>query len=163
MAMLCVLFWEDLLVIADLRYAVRILRKSPGFTVLVVLLLALGIGANTSMFSVVDAWLLEPLPFPAPDRLAIILKSEVTSPSEPKIFVGYRDWEEYARRSRSFAGIAAVFWRSGEVDDANNTPFGMIVTANLFDMLGVKPERGRTFVAGDVSGPPVAVIGHEMW
>jgi putative ABC transport system permease protein len=150
-------------VIGDFRYAVRILRKSPGFALLVVLLLALGIGANTAMFSILDAWLLEPLHFPAADRLAIILKSEAANPSEPKIFVNYRDWEEYQRQSRSFASVAAVFWRSGEADDANNAPFGMIVTANLFGTLGVKPARGRIFAADDINGPPVVVIAHDYW
>ena len=148
---------------ADLRYAARMLRMSPGFALLVVLLLALGIGANTAMFSILDAWILEPLPLPAANQLTIVLKSEATSPGEPKIFVGYRDWKEYARQSRSFRSIAGVFWRNLEARDGGDGVFGMIVTANLFDTLQVKPERGRTFRSEDVDGPPVAVIGHDLW
>ncbi len=132
---------------------------------MVVLLLALGIGLNTAMFGILDAWLLEPLHFPDPARLVIALKSEARNPSEPKVFIGYRDWEDWSRTSRSFTHLAAIFWRSFEPadSDAGEGVFGMIVTANLFDTLGVPAERGRTFRAEDVTGPPVAVIGHALW
>jgi putative ABC transport system permease protein len=140
------------------------LRRSPAFALVLVLLLALGIGVNTAMFSILDAWLLEPLHFPEPDRLAIMLKSEVATPTEPKIFVSYRDWEEWAKQNRSFTGLAAIFWRSFEAEpDAGDDVFGMIVTENLFDVLQATAERGRTFRAEDVGGPPVAVIGHQLW
>ena len=68
--------------LSDFKHAVRMLRRSPAFALVVVLLLALGIGVNTAMFSILNAWLLEPLHFPQPDRLAIILKSEVANPKE---------------------------------------------------------------------------------
>src|SRR5580658_2800161 len=145
--------------IADLKYAARLLRRSPAFTLLVVVMLALGIGANTAMFSIFDAWLLRPLHFPDAERLTIVLKSEVSSPREPKIFDGYRDWEAWASLSRSFVNLAGIFWRSFEGKDGDENVFGMIVTSNLFDTLGVKPERGRTFRFDDMDGPPVAVIG----
>jgi putative ABC transport system permease protein len=150
-------------VIADLKYAARILRGSPTFTFLVVALLALGIGANTAMFSILDAWLLQPLHFPEAERLTIILKSEVTKPGEPKVFDGYRDLEGWARQSRSFSNLGGIFWRSFQGINGDDGVFGMIVTANLFDTLGVKPERGRIFRPEDVDGPPVAVIGHDLW
>jgi putative ABC transport system permease protein len=149
--------------IADLKYAARMLRKSPAFTFLIVLMLALGIGANTAMFSIFDAWLLRPLHFPHPERLTIILKSEAANPREPKIFDGYRDWEAWTQQSRAFTNLAGVFWRSFESRNGDEGVFGMIVTANLFDTLGVQPERGRTFRAEDMDGPPVAVIGHDLW
>ena len=149
---------------SDLRQALRMLRRNPAFALVLVLLLALGIGVNTAMFSILDAWLLEPLHFPEPDRLAIMLKSEAAHPTEPKIFVSYRDWDEWAKQSHSFSGLAAVFWRSFEAEpDAGDDVFGMIVTANLFDVLQTSAERGRTFRAEDVAGPPVAVIGHQLW
>jgi hypothetical protein len=129
-----------------------------------VLLLALGIGANTAMFSILDAWLLEPLHFPQADRLAIMLKSEIQNPTEPKIFISYRDWEEWSKRSSSFGSLAAVFWRNFEAEpDAGDDVFGMIATANLFAVLQTGAERGRTFRPEDVYGPPVAVIGHQLW
>src|SRR5580693_4659309 len=96
--------------IADLRYAARVLRKSPAFTFVVVAMLGLGIGANTAMFSILDAWLLEPLHFPDPQRLTIILKSEVTNPRDPKLFDGYRDWEAWSRQSRSFSNLAGLLY-----------------------------------------------------
>jgi len=149
--------------ISDLKYACRILRRTPGFTFFLLLLLALGIGTNTAMFSIIDAWLLEPLHFPEPNRLAIVLKSEIKTPTEPKIFAGYRDWDEWRRQNRSFMNLAAVFWRSFEATEKSDGVFGMIVSENLFDTLGVQPERGRTFRPEDVSGPPVAVITHAFW
>jgi predicted permease len=149
--------------IGDLKYAARVLRKSPAFTLLVVLMLALGIGANTAMFSILDAWLLRPLHFPDAERLTIVLKSEVSSPRDPKIFDGYRDWEAWASQSRSFVNLAGIFWRSFEAKNGDENVFGMIVTSNLFDTLGVKPERGRTFRPEDMDGPSVAVIGNDLW
>ena len=149
--------------ITDLKYAARMLRKNPAFTLLVVMMLALGIGANSAMFSIFDAWLLQPLHFPNPERLTVILKSEATNPREPKIFDGYRDWETWTRQSHSFTNLAGVFWRSFEARNGDDGVFGMIVTPNLFDTLGVQPERGRTFRPEDIDGSPVAVIGHDLW
>jgi putative ABC transport system permease protein len=158
---------------SDLAYALRLARKTPAFTVTVILLLALGTGASTAMFSILDAWLLEPLHFPDPNRLMIILKAEVATPNQPKLFDGYRDWEEWMRANRTFSNIAAVMWRNFEApagaghgssdDTSSGDIYGMIATYNLFDTLGVRPERGRTFRAEDRNGPPVAVIGHELW
>ena len=148
----------------DLKHAFRLLRRAPGFACLAVLLLALGLGLTTAMFSIVDAWLFEPLPFRDPGRLAIAFKAEAQRPTEPKIFVSYRDWEVWARASRSFESLAAVFWRSWEAPDPGTRGiFGMIVSATLFGTLGVAPERGRTFRASDAGGPPVAVISHALW
>ncbi|HEY1343332.1 MAG TPA: ABC transporter permease, partial [Bryobacteraceae bacterium] len=139
------------------------LRRDPWFTSVAALLLSLGIGASAAMFSILDAWLLRPLHFPHPDRLTVILKAEAKTPTEPKVFDGYRDWERWASTSRTFTNIAGVFWRSFDAPDESGDVFGMMVTPNLFDVLGVAPERGRTFRAEDIDGPPVAVIGHELW
>jgi len=149
--------------LADLKYAFRSIRLNPGFALLVVLLLALGIGANTAMFSIVDAWLLQPLPFPAADCLAIVLKSEAKTPTEPKVFPSFRDIEEWARRNHSFTSLSGFFWRNFEVENGGEGVFGMIVTANLLDTLGVHTQFGRTFQPADLDGPPVAVISHEYW
>jgi hypothetical protein len=75
--------------------------------VIVALLLALGIGVHSAMFGILDAWLREPLRFPEPDRLAIILKSEITNPAKPKIFISYRDRDEWTRRSQWFTPVPA--------------------------------------------------------
>lgn len=148
---------------ADFAIAARVLRRTPGFTLLVVLLLALGIGTNTAMFSILDAWLLQSLPFPESGRLAIVLKSEAKTPTEPKIFPSYRDLDEWTRHTRSFTNLAGIFWRSFETADGGDNIFGMIVTGSVFDTVQVKPELGRTFQPVDVDGPPVAVITHELW
>jgi putative ABC transport system permease protein len=130
--------------IQDLRYAARTLAKSPGFTLVAVLTLALGIGANTAIFSVVDAALLRPYPFPEPDRLVIVNslshKGSVGSVSP----ADYLDWE---RMTRSFTGIAAMdrvnmaLSREGPAEELQ----GETVTLDFFRILGIAPARGRVF------------------
>src|SRR5579864_7735442 len=158
-----IMFRRTIHVLTHFTAAARVLRRSPGFTVMVVLLLALGIGTNTAMFSIIDAWLLQPLPFPDSARLAIVLKSEAKTPTEPKIFPSYRDLDEWTRHNRSFTNLAGMFWRSFETAGGGDNIFGMIVTANVFDTVEVNPQLGRTFQPADVDGLPVAVITHELW
>ncbi|HEU4618322.1 MAG TPA: ABC transporter permease [Gammaproteobacteria bacterium] len=152
----------------DLRYALRMLRRSLSFTILAVLILALGIGANTSIFSVVSAVLLKPLPFEEPDRLVILWEdaSAVGGPNRaepaPANFV---DWKA---RSRSFEDMALFnglitynLTGSGEPERLAGTR----TTANLFSVLGLEPILGRTFSADD-EGPdavPVAVVSETLW
>src|SRR5262249_44203482 len=134
----------------DLRYAARSLRRSPGFTTVVVLTLALGIGANTTIFSVVHAVLLQPLPFTEPDRLVSLregrpeagsLGRRVDVPLSPATFFDFR------REVGSFAQIAAlagtnfVHTGMGEPEQV----FGAFVTANFFSSLGIVPQLGRDF------------------
>lgn len=149
----------------DLRYAARALRKNPRFTLLVTATLALGIGANTAVFGLVDAWLLRPLRFQDPDRLVIVLGSHVTRPTEPAIFPLYRDVVAWTEESRSFERMAGVFWRryllTGRGDPEQVS--GMVVTTELFDTLGVAPLVGRTFNRDDLHGPPRVVLGHALW
>lgn len=148
----------------DVKHAIRLLRRSPAFACTAVLLLALGIGITTAMFSILDAWLVQPLHFPDPGRLTIGLKAEAQHPTEPKIFIGYRDWDAWASQSRSFSHIAGALWRGFEgLDPSDKGIVGLVTTANLFDTLGVAPELGRVFAPGDLDGPPVAVIGHQLW
>ncbi|HMC62611.1 MAG TPA: hypothetical protein VKJ01_25685 [Candidatus Solibacter sp.] len=98
------------------------------------------------MFGIADAWLLQPLHFSDPGRLAIGLKAESQHPTEPNLFLGFRDWEAWAGGNRSFANLAAVFWRSFEAADPSEPGvFGMLATANLFDTLGVAPARDAPF------------------
>jgi predicted permease len=149
----------------DIRFGLRILSKNPGFVVTTVLTLALGIGANIFAFSVVDAWLLRPLHFKQPERLVLVLKSTVNRPSEPAIFLGYREYDAWKRESRSFDGIAGAFWRNyilTGMSEAQELP-GMLVTENFFETLGVPALVGRTFSARDFDGPPVVVLSHSVW
>jgi putative ABC transport system permease protein len=167
-------FWDALLLqprrLEDemfqyLRFGARMLLKRPGFTLIAALTLALGIGANTAMFSIVDAWLLRPLPFKDSDQLVIILRNDLRRPTEPAYALFNRDFEAWKTQSRSFASLSGMFWRrylltgAGEPEEMD----GMIATADLFTTLGVPAQRGRVFGPDDLTGPPVAVISHRFW
>lgn len=159
--------WESVLETwwQDLRFGARMLRKSPGFTAVAVLTLALGIGANLFAFSIVDAWLLRPLHFKQPEQLVLVLKSTLDRPFEPNVFPGYRDYAAWKRESHSFGRFAGAFWRNfirGGISEAQEFP-GMIVTEDFFETLGVPAQIGRVFDARDVAGPPVVVLSHNMW
>jgi putative ABC transport system permease protein len=144
----------------DLRYGVRSLRNSPGFTILAILALALGIGANTAIFSVVNGVLLRPLAYGDPGRLVTILHfgQDPVSPDD------YLDWR---RQSRSFQQMgAAQVWSAALTgrDSAEELP-GMQVSPNLFSVLGVPALRGRTFETGDdrPGQGHVAVLSYQLW
>jgi predicted permease len=151
-------------VLKDLRYALRTLRRSPAFTAVTVLLLGLGIGANTAIFSVVNAVLLRPLPFLEPDRLVTVW--EDYAPNSRSV-ISAPEIEAYLERSRAFEGLAALhqvsFNLTGEGEPALVT--GALVPASLFPMLGVRAALGRTFAA-DEDRPGqgrVALLSHELW
>ncbi len=155
-----------LTMLKDLRLAVRSLRRRPGFTLVVVITLALGIGANTAIFSVVNAVLLSPLPYREPERLiAVWAKSEVRGlTNQPVSFLNYTDWNE---QNRAFEELAALRAESlnllgrGEPERVN----GVRVTVNILKTLGVKPEYGRDFLPdeGRPGGPPAALISYGLW
>ena len=149
----------------DLRYAFRVLRRAPGFTFTTVLILALAIGANTAMFSIVDAWFFRPLHFRNSDQVVIALRGDLKRPKETPIFAFYRDYLDWKTAARSFQGMSAMFWHEFTITGAGEAGyfFGMTVTADLFDTLGVPAELGRTFAASDMPGPPVVVISHQLW
>jgi predicted permease len=151
--------------IRDLRFGFRILRKSPGYTTVAILTLALGIGANIFAFSVVDAWLVRPLHFKQPEQLVLILKSTFDRPSQPAVFPGYRDYEAWKRESHSFDRLAGAFWRDfirTGTSQAQELP-GMMVTEDFFETLGVPAQIGRTFDTRDLKGPPLVVLSHNAW
>jgi putative ABC transport system permease protein len=151
----------------DLRYALRVLARSPGFVVAAIVVLALGIGANTAVFSLVDAVLLRPLPFPEPERLMAV---RLTDPRQD-IFgeFGDADFVAFRDEQKSFSDIAAYalgredysFSNGGEPRQVR----GVAVTAGFFHTLGVTPERGRAFQAQDdrPEATPVVVLSHEFW
>ena len=160
--------------IQDLRYAARTLRKDTGFTIVAVLTLALGIGANTAMFSVVQAVLLRPLPYPRPDRLVEIsetnpLKRWTHAPASP---ANLADWQ---KMNTVFSGIAAYngtdskgasqydVFLTGEGEPQRLK--GLSVTGNLFDVLGVAPCLGRTFTFEETfeGRNRVAVLSYGLW
>src|SRR5689334_20505198 len=152
-------------VLRDLRHAIRVLAMNRGFTMVAILILAIGIGANIAVFSLVDAWLIRPLPFKDPGRIAIVFGSKPSNPREPLYFDMYRDYLAWKEQSRSFDSLGGMFWRHW-VLTGNGDPEeiqGMFVTSGLFDIFGVSPLIGRTFTPTDLKGPPLAVIGFRLW
>jgi predicted permease len=149
--------------IADLGYAARALRDHPGFAAVAVLLLALGIGANALVFSLVESILLRPLPFRDPDRLAAIW--ETTHNWDPKVFACYRDVEVFDRQSRWFDGIAGWQWEeytlSGRGDPRR--VLGEAVTRRFFETLGMPAAQGRTFGPADLNRGPAVVLSDAGW
>lgn len=152
-------------VLHDLRYAARSLRKSPGFTLVAVLTLALGIGANTAIFSVVDAVLLRPLPFPEPDRVAHVgwgWSGNRNIQMPPYNFAFVRE------HSRSFDGLATYRGMSAslETDGSGSTEVrGLRVSDDFFKVTGMQPVLGRGFLEEETApnGSRVAVLSHEYW
>jgi len=144
----------------DLRYGARSLSRNPGFAILAILALALGIGANTAIFSVVNSVLLRPLAYADPSRLVVILH-------EGKLPVSPADYLDWRKQSRSFEQIAAA--QSGGAtltgDDRAEQVTGMQVSANLFETLGVPALRGRTFDAFEdqPASKHVVVLSYPLW
>src|SRR5580704_3589784 len=149
--------------IADLGYAARALRQNPGFATVAILLIALGIGANALVFSLVDRVLLRPLPFRDPARLAAIW--ETTHNWDPKVFACYRDVEVFDHQSRWFDGIAG--WQRVEYTltgrGAPRRTLGEAVTARFFETLGVTAASGRIFGPADLNRGPVVVLSDAGW
>jgi predicted permease len=147
----------------DLRYAALALRHKPGFAAVAVLLLALGIGANTLVFSLVDGILLRPLPFREPARLMAVW--ETTRTWDPKILTSYRDAEVFERQSRSFEALAGWQWDEFTLTGRGDPRrvVGEAVTVRFFEVLGVPAAQGRTFYPSDADGGPLLVLSDAGW
>jgi hypothetical protein len=150
----------------DIRYALRQLRKSPGFTVVAVLTLALGIGANSAMFSVVDAVLLRPLPFHDPNRLVAVKTTEPGRNDD--IGVSYPSFLDWRSQNHVFEGLSVFreddFTLTGRAEAAHLR--GAVVSANIFSVLGVRPEVGRDFTAEEDTPTGTAfpiILSHSLW
>ncbi|MGB0033926.1 MAG: ABC transporter permease, partial [Candidatus Acidiferrales bacterium] len=150
----------------DLKHSVRMLKKSPGFTAVAILTLALGIGANTAIFSVVNAVLLRPLPYNDPGRLMQVWEKNPKR-GFPEFAVSLANFSDWQKQNHVFAQMAAV---TG--DDLNLTGAGSPqrvisadVSPDLFVLLGVQAELGRALQSGDdnAANPPVVVVSHALW
>jgi putative ABC transport system permease protein len=150
--------WRDVLV------AIRQLRQSPGFTTLAAITLALGIGANSAIFALVDAALLRPLPFPDPDRLVMVWER---TERFPRGVVASRTLDDWQARNRTFDGMAGVFnyaRRLSAADGSVEQLPAQHVTPRFFELLGARFVAGRTFLPSDVVAPPNAVVlSEELW
>jgi predicted permease len=152
--------------IQDLRYGLRTLAKNPGFTAVAVLTLALGIGANTAIFSVVDAVLLRPLPYPESDRLFTVYQTLPQDPAQ-NTGVSYPNYLDWAQQNQVFESIAAVRGNSLALSGQGEPTYIETgsVTANYFDVLRVKPLLGRTLQSSDdaLDASAVVVMSESLW
>ena len=147
----------------DVRFAVRQLKASPGFTFVAVITLALGIGANGAIFALADATLLRPLPFPEPDRLAIAWERSDALQRGPVSPLNMLDWNDQTRTFEKMAGFVpgvGSMVMAGQNGATESVP-RQWVTSGVFDVLGVKPIAGRTFLSSDDREQISAVVLSE--
>ena len=150
----------------DVRYGARMLRKNPGFMLVAILTLALGIGANTAIFSIVDAVLLRPFPYPDPDQLVLMFVVPLQQPDALSAF-SYRDFTESREQNHVFSEMVGNSFHdltltgAGEPSIVNTAA----VTPEIFSLLNAKPVLGRTLLPGDgkQSAPSVAVVSENLW
>ena len=152
--------------IKDLQYGVRMLTKNPGVTLVAIITLALGIGANTAIFSAVSAFLMRPLPVSRPNEL--IRPLEIAEDRGLADELSYPDFLDYRAQSTSFTGLAAEDMVPAAIDTENQSDvvWGQVVSANYFDVVEVKPILGRTFAPDEdktTGANPVLVLGHSLW
>ena len=155
----------------DLQHAMRSMRRNPGFAAGAVLLLALGVGANTAVFSIVRGVMLRPLPYDRPDELVFLWGGTVTDPDNRHNIMTGTDVTEIARHQTTLESFATFqAWNiglDGQIDllrrDGSDRLRGAHVTPNFFELLGVPASRGRTFSSSDTEAAPVAVISHGLW
>src|SRR5580704_19062068 len=148
----------------DLRFGLRMLAKSPGFAAVAILTLALGIGANTALFSVVNGVLLNPLPYPQPEQLVTLHESKPNFETGSISFPNFRDWRKDNHTFSAMAisrGYAFSLTGAGEAIQLS----GEFVSADFFSILGVRPLLGRTFAPGEdeIGANPVAMIDEGLW
>src|SRR6201981_3463556 len=151
-------FWSDV------RYGVRMMARAPGFTIVAILTLALGIGANTAIFSVVNGVLLNPLPFPQPEELVSLSESKPNFATGSISYLNFRDWQ---RNNHTFSAVALSrpisfsLTGSGEAEQLQ----AELLSSDYFSLLGVKPVLGRMFVPGEdeVGAAPIVLISAGLW
>ncbi len=159
--------WESLVETSwqDLRFAARMLRNNPGFTAVAMLTLALGIGANTAIFSVVQGVVLAPLPYREPDRLVMVWLNNLNLKSITDL--SYADFVDWQRSARSFEKMTAYAWRGFDLSSPGTPEHlqGREISANFFTTLGVELARGREFSAEEDrnGGAPVVIISNSLW
>lgn len=160
----------------DLRYGLRMLRKSPGFTVIAVLTLALGIGANTAIFTILNSAALRQLPVPHANQL-VTVGQQIRAANGGSIhrnihdddsFVSYSEYRAYAKQNRVFSGLLAysAFTETTLVRDKPAPIMGTLTSCNYFDVLEIRPEQGRLFVDSDCTAPDesaVVVLSDSAW
>src|SRR5208283_2484292 len=151
-------------ILQDLKYALRQLRRSPGFTSVAVLTLALGIGANTAIFSVVNGILLNPLPFPQSDQLVAIHENKPNFEGGSVSYPNFRDWQ---KENRTFSAMAVArpyafsLTGAGQAEQVTS----QYVSSDFFPLLGVNPLMGRTFAPEEdqIGAASLALVSEGFW
>jgi predicted permease len=148
----------------DMTYSYRVLRKNPGFALVTILTLALGIGANTALFSIVNSVLLNPLPYPHPDQLVAVHESKANFDQGSISYLNFRDWQ---RDNKTLAALAISHQRRFTVkgtEDAERVP-GDYVSSDFFPILGIQPLLGRLFAPGEdeIGRGPIVLISAGFW
>lgn len=152
---------------ADFRFAFRLLRKNPGFALVAILTLGLGLGATTLIFSLVNAVLVRPFPVHAPERLVVLSEYTIGRSYTPEEAVAYTNFVDWRRINQSLSAVALHRTIGYTLSDGGRAEHvdGAVVTAGFFELLGVTPEHGRTFRQEEESpeGPLSAVLSHALW
>lgn len=151
----------------DVRYGARMLRKNPGFATLAIITLALGIGANTAIFSVINTVMLRPLPYPDADRLVLMNEMAVDRGRVDMMSVSWKDYLDWRQQARSFQNLG-IFRAQNLTLTGVDQPErlnGAMVSADVFNALGIQPLLGRTFVAeeDEAGAPSVAILSEPLW
>jgi putative ABC transport system permease protein len=151
----------------DLRYGFRSFSRTPGTTAVIVLTLALGIGASTAIFSIIDAVLLKPLPYRDSARLVAVWDREIHERATSKLFTPYRDFMEFQRSSQSFEQLGGATWATSPMILTGRGPAKNVLaipsTLGFFSLLGVSPALGRTFEQSDLDRACTVVLAHKFW
>ena len=146
----------------DLRFAARMLAKAPGFTAVAVLCLALGIGANSTVFSLVDGYWTRPLPVPNPQQLVYLYTA---TPRDSQDSVSYAEFLDYQAGAKCFSGLLATERRGGILvgNGFTDAVQSNVVSESYFQTLGIGAQAGRVFTPADAAGPRVLVMSHNLW
>ena len=158
--------WSPDMIMQDVRYALRLLRRRPGYATIILLTLAIGIGANTAVFTAIDAVLLRPLPLPDPDRLVMVWENDRLN-HKTHYFVAPANFADWRDQARAFESVTAYNRQSGTIA-AGSEPFRAqlaAVTPNFFEVLGAPAALGRTLTESDGVAPNnrVLVLSHALW
>lgn len=152
-------------VLQDVRFALRQLRRSPTSAIFVILTLSLAIAANTAIFSLVNAWLLRPLPLKDPQQLVSLWRTAAGNPHEPAYFDLYHDYLIWAAENHTLQSLAATFPQEYTVTGSGEARqiHGAIASWNLFATVGAEAQAGRLFGQEDINGAPACVISYAFW
>lgn len=149
----------------DVRQGLRLLRRAPGFTAVVLCTLGMAIGGTVTAFSIADAWMFRSLQFPDADRLVVAFMATSARPTEPAVWMPYRAYLSWKESVRSFSSVSGAFFR-GETwrgPSSAKSLVGMRVTPEFFATFGVPALRGRHLSAADTTGPPAIVLSYGFW